>query len=106
MRCILPIPKYITCQERPKLDITQLETENATLQGEYLVRVQIPPEDTPRLLAAITQITPLRYGRCESVSFRSSPGTLQFKALEGSIEGHSELYQLPGQQVSFTLPGE
>ena len=88
------------------MDITHLETGNATLEQEYLVRVQIPPEDTPRLLAAITRVTPLRYGRYACVAFCSTPGTLQFKALQGSKEGESQLYELPSQQVSFTVPAD
>jgi hypothetical protein len=35
---------------------------------------------------------------------RDKPRTLQFKALEGSKEGQSQLYELPSQQVSFTVP--
>ena len=29
---------------------------------------------------------------------------MQFKALQDSIEGQTDLYQLPSQQVSFTVP--
>ena len=29
---------------------------------------------------------------------------MQFKALQDSIEGQTDLYQLPSQQVSFTIP--
>ena len=43
-----------------------------------------------------------RWGLGDNRSLQA--GTLQFKALQDSIEGGSELYQLPGQQVSFTFP--
>jgi hypothetical protein len=46
------------------LDIINLETKNATLEQEFLVRVQVPPED------------------------------------------ESQLYELPSQEVSFTVPGD
>jgi hypothetical protein len=86
------------------LDLTQLETESASIVAEYLVRVQIPPEDVSRVLAAITSIAPLRYGKYEHVAFRSNTGTLQFKPLEGSKPVETDLLQLPSDDISFTLP--
>jgi hypothetical protein len=86
------------------LDITQLENESASIVGEYLVRVQIPPEDVTQVLDAITSVAPLTYGRYEQVAFRSKTGTLQFKPLEGSKPGQTSLYQLPSDEISFTLP--
>ena len=86
------------------MDITQLEIENASLVGEYLVRVQIPPEDVPRILSVITSVAPLKYGKYEQVAFRSNTGILQFKSLEGSIQGETGLEQLPSDEISFTLP--
>jgi len=96
------------------LDIIQLDTQSATLQGENLVPMQIPPEDVPRVLTAITRVTSLRYGRYEGVAprkqrdttFRSSTGTLQFKPLAGSKEGETDLYQLPSDEISFTVPDD
>ena len=86
------------------MDITQLENESASIVGEYLVRVQIPPEDVTQVLDAITSVAPLTYGRYEQVAFRSKTGTLQFKPLEGSKPGQASLYQLPSDEISFTLP--
>jgi len=86
------------------MDLAQLETENASIVAEYLVRVQIPPDDVTRVLAAITSIAPLRYGKYEQVAFRSNTGTLQFKPLEGSKPGETDLFQLPSDEISFTLP--
>lgn len=86
------------------MDTTKLVTENVDIEPEYLVRVQIPPADVSRVLEAITNVSPLRYGKYEQVAFRSSTGTLQFKPLEGSKEGDSELLQLPCDEISFTVP--
>jgi hypothetical protein len=86
------------------LDTTKLETESATIEGEYLVRVQIPPEDVSRVLAAITSVSPLRYGKYEQVAFRSNTGTLQFKPLEGSKPGATELIEVPCDEISITVP--
>ena len=88
------------------MDIIQLDTQSATLQGENLVRMEIPPEDVPRVLTAITRVTSLRYGRYEGVAFMSSTGTLQFKPLAGSKEGETDLYQLPSDEISFTVPDD
>ena len=86
------------------MDITKLETESATIEGEYLVRVQIPPDDVSRVLEAITNVSRLRYGKYEQVAFRSSTGTLQFKPLEGAKEDATELIEVPCDEVSFTVP--
>jgi hypothetical protein len=86
------------------LDITQLETENASLAEEYLVRVQIPPADVSRVLDAIIGVALLRYSKYEQVVFRSNTGTLQFKPREGSMPGEGVLEKLPSDEISFTLP--
>jgi hypothetical protein len=86
------------------LDITKLETESSAIEGEYLARVQTPPDDVSRVLAAITNASPLRYGKYELVAFRSNTGTLQFKPLEGSKPVATELIYLPCDEISFTVP--
>lgn len=86
------------------MDLIQLETDSASLAAEYLVHVQIPPDEVARVLAAITSITPLKYGNYEQVAFRSNTGTLQFKSLEGSKPGATDLFQLPSDEISFSLP--
>jgi hypothetical protein len=86
------------------LDITKIETESSAIEEEYLVRVQIPPDDVSRVLEAITGVSPLRYGRYEQVAFRSNTGTLQFKPLEGSKPSATELICLPCDEISFTVP--
>lgn len=86
------------------MDITKLETESAAIEGEYLARVQTPPDDISRVLGAITGVSPLRYGRYEQVAFRSNTGTLQFKPLEGSKEGATELIVVPCDEISLTIP--
>ena len=86
------------------MDITHLETENAAIVDEYLVRVQIPPDDVSQVLAEITTVAPLRYGKYEQVVFRSNTGTLQFKPLHGSKPGETDLIQVPCIEVAFTAP--
>ena len=86
------------------MDLIQIETKSATIVEEYQVRVQIPPEDVDRVLSVITSVAPLKYGKYEQVAFRSNTGTLQFKSLEGSIQGETDLEQLPSDEISFNLP--
>lgn len=86
------------------MNVGKLEMESATIEHEYHVRVQIPPGDVAAVLEAIIEAWPLRYGNYEQVAFRYNAGTLQFKPLEGSMPGESELLQVPCDEVSFTVP--
>ena len=61
------------------MDTRKLETDSAAVQKEFLVWVQIPTDGVTRVLAAITKVSPLRYGNYEQVAFRYNAGTLQFK---------------------------
>ncbi len=89
---------------RLKLDTRRLEPEGATIEEEYLVRVQIPADDVSRILETIINVSPLRYGNFEQVAFRYNAGTQQFKPLEGSISGETELIHVPCDEISFTVP--
>lgn len=86
------------------MDTRKLETASATVEEEYLVRVQIPANDVSRILEAIINVSPLRYGNYDQVAFRYNAGTQQFKPLEGSISGETELIHVPCDEISFTVP--
>lgn len=86
------------------MDPKNLETENATIEEEYLVRVQIPTNDVTRVLKAIIAVSPLRYGNYEQVAFRYNAGTLQFKPLEGSKPIETDLIHIACDEISFTVP--
>ena len=86
------------------MDTKKLETESATRQEEYLVRVQIPADDVSQVLEAIISVFPLRYGNYEQVAFRYNAGTQQFKPLEGSKRGETELIHVSCDEISFTVP--
>ena len=86
------------------MDTKKLETESATIQEEYLVRVQIPADDVSKVLEAIISVFPLRYGNYEQVAFRYNAGTQQFKPLEGSKRGETELIHVLCDEISFTVP--
>ncbi len=84
------------------MEIAQLETESAIPQWEYLVRAQIRRKMSH---ACWPPSLP-----CATAAMRGSPrscgGTLQFKALEGSKEGESQLYELPSEEISISVPGD
>jgi len=86
------------------MDAKKLKTESATLQKEYLFRVQIPADDVSKVLEAIINITPLRYGNYEQVAFRYSTGIQQYRPLFGSKPGEAELIHIPCDEISFTVP--
>lgn len=86
------------------MDTKKLATEGATIDKECLFRVQIPPDDVSKVLEAIRNITPLRYGNYEQVAFRSSTGMQQYRPLVGSRTGEVELIRIPCDEISFTVP--
>ncbi len=86
------------------METRKLETVSSTIEEEYLVRVQIPVDDVSRVLEAIINITPLKYGNYEQVAFRYGGGTLQFKPFEGSKPGETDLIHVPCDEISFTVP--
>ena len=86
------------------MDAEKFKTKNATTQKECLFRVQIPADDVSKVLEAIINITPLRYGNYEQVAFRYRTGTQQYKPLVGSKTGEAELSHIPCDEISFTVP--
>lgn len=74
------------------------------LQKQCLFHVQIPVEDVSKVLEAIINITPLRYGNYEQVAFSYTAGIQQYKPLIGSKTGEAELIHIPCDEISFTVP--
>ena len=86
------------------MDVNKLETETATPEEVSLFRVQIPPDDVSKVVASIVKIDPLKYGNYEQVIFRHHTGTQQFRPLDGSRLGESELVHIPCDEISFVVP--
>ena len=86
------------------MDAKKLKTESATIKKECLFRVQIPADDVSKVLEAIINITPLRYGNYEQVAFRNRTGLQQYRPLDGSKTGEAELIHIPCDEISFTVP--
>ncbi len=61
------------------MNVENLKPARATTQKACLFRVQIPAGYVDKVLEAIINITPLRYGNYEQVAFRYSTGTQQYK---------------------------
>lgn len=85
------------------MDARKLETEHATIQSRCLFRVQIPVDDVSNVLEAILNVTPLRYGNYEQVAFRYCAGIQQYRSLDGSKMGRTELIHIPCDEISFTV---
>ncbi len=86
------------------MNVKNLKPAGATTQKTCLFRVQIPAGYVDKVLEAIINITPLRYGNYEQVAFRYRTGTQQYKPLAGSKTGEAELIHIPCDEMSFTLP--
>ncbi len=86
------------------MDSSRVITQNATIQRACLFRVQIPTDHVTRVLNAITNVTPLRYGNYEQVAFRHRRGIQQYKPLTGSKTGEAELTQISSDEISFAVP--
>ena len=74
------------------------------MRSECLFRVQIPVEDVSRVLDAIINVTPLRYGNYQQVAFRCRGGIQQYKPVDGSKTGEAELVYILCDEISFTVP--
>lgn len=86
------------------MDSGQFETKSATIEHGYLVRAQIPTDDVSAVLDAIVEVASLRYGNYEQVAFRTNAGSQQFKPLEGSMPGETDLITISCDEISFTVP--
>ncbi len=82
----------------------KFETKNATIQDEYLFRVQIPAGYASQVLEAVIKVTPLRYGNYEQVTFRCCNGMQRYKSLAGSKTGEGVVVNIPSDEISFTVP--
>lgn len=82
----------------------KLETNNAKIQDECLIRVQIPSTDVSRVLEAIINVVPLRYGNYEKVSFQYRNGIQRYQPVAGSRMGRGELVCVVSDEISFTVP--
>lgn len=86
----------------PKLDTHRFKPE----KGLRLL-VQVPDTDTQRLVDAVLAVTALRYGDYDSVTFRTSPGTQQFRSLgRGRNAATKRVVEVPCVELSFFLPDD
>jgi hypothetical protein len=86
------------------MDVGQFETMSATIAHGNHVRVQIPTDDVSAVLDAVVELSSLRYGSYEQVAFTTNAGSQQFKPLEGSKPGDTDLITISCNEISFTVP--
>ena len=81
-------------------------TQSMTFESLWLVTFQAPREDVARILAAVTEVTPLRIGKYDRNAFETATGIEHYRPLAGAAAGaESEIRSRPGvAEVSFQLP--
>lgn len=86
------------------MEIDELETKNAIVEEQYLVRIQIPKNEKHHLIKEIVKVSSLKYGNYEQVVFTYTEGDQQYKPLKGSKSGEVDLVHVPSEEISFILP--
>lgn len=81
------------------------EIRSVRMERKCLLTVQAPLDDIDRLMAAVTQVTPLAMGKYDSNAFQSGAGVERYRPLEGAAAGpETEVRKRPGVvEVSFEL---
>src|SRR5262249_47182139 len=80
-------------------------TPSMTFEALWLVTFQAPHEDVARIMAAVTEVTPLQLGKYDRNAFETATGTEHYRPLAGAAAGaESETRSRPGvAEVSFQL---
>lgn len=81
------------------------ETRSVRMERKCLLTVQAPADDVDRIMAAVTQVTPLIMGRYDSNAYQSGSGVERYRPLEGAAAGPEiEVRKGPDVvEVSFEL---
>ena len=88
--------------------IAAFETPSVRMERQIVLRIQAPPGDIERIMAAVTAITPLVMGSYDNNAFQSAPGVERYRPRAGAAAGSEEaVRQRPGVvEVSFQLDPE
>ena len=77
----------------------------ASLEREWLIRVQTPTAGLAGLLEALGRDVPLRQGHYDQCVFVTAEGFQRFRALEGSHAGAEGTVQsTEATEISFSIP--
>lgn len=81
------------------------ETRSVRMERKCLLTVQAPADDIDRIMAAVTEVTPLAMGKYDSNAFQTGSGVERYRPLEGAAAGpETEVRKRPGVvEVSFEL---
>ncbi len=84
------------------------ETPSVRMERRYLLTLQAPADDLPRLMAEVVKITPLTMGSYDRNAYQSADGVEWYRPLEGAAAGpEQEIRKRPGiVEFSFELPGD
>lgn len=85
-----------------------IESRSLRLEPHYLVSVQAPAADVPRIVEAVTSLTPLAIGNYDSNVFQSADGVERYRPRDGAAAGaETDIRVRPGVvELSFQLPGD
>ena len=88
-----------------KINLDTLITDSATACHEFSIQTYVIEQDVEKILKAIVEVTSLRYGRYDNVSFQSTEGVQRFRSLSGAHMGESaEVVELPVVELTFSIP--
>lgn len=81
------------------------ETRSVRMERKCLLTVQAPADDVDRIMAAVTQVTPLIMGKYDSNAFQSGEGVERYRPLVGAAAGpETDIRKRPGVvEISFEL---
>ena len=91
------------------MPLAPFETHAAKMEMVYLVTVHAPAEDIDRIMAAVTEITPLMMGeKFDRNAYEFAAGVERYRPLQGAHTGaETETRKRPGVVcVNFELPLE
>lgn len=81
------------------------ETRSVRMERKCLLTVQAPGDDVDRIMAAVTEVTPLVMGKYDSNAYQSGAGIERYRPLDGAAAGpETGIRKRPGVvEVSFEL---
>ncbi len=86
---------------------SQLKSNRYNVEEGLLIAVQIPQSHAEKMLEAIYQVVPLKYGDYDRVSFRTAIGTQNFRTLPTARNMPTEdTVSVQCQEIQFFVPND
>ena len=89
------------------MKLPQLDTDRFTAEDGLRIIVQVPDLRAQEVVDAVLAVCTLKYGDYNSVTFRTVPGTQQFRSLgSGRNAATEDVLEVPCVELSFFLPDD